>query len=742
MRASLRIGAALCVAALLLGVLTAFPAPFCLTVFGQSGESRAPAQRGNDTVPLGCSSMEELIALVAEGATDLQLTGDILVSGRRTLRVDYPLKIDLGRYGIVLEEGASLYLDGEIHFTGSGERTPLITLEQDAYLYGYSCDVRVAATGDDAVAVATARDASIYCFDISLEAAGSRSTALLVQGNTRLRNLAIHAPRADSVAISADGDLLLDECRVTGVMEVAGDLTLDLTQASPLPENARIVSRRANWLYGDDSDMGMFGLWAAAGQENPLPETISIELLDTDGENNAMMLYDVPMRWESGGADLSRPGSYTVYGTPEISSTYPEVEGLERTAVSVKVVEAGKPWLVAASAPGLYVKLHYLEPVADPGELRLYHSLDGETWSLMDNDARVSAWDATAFRLQYDQMHYFQLEVVGGPMAGRSNVLSFWLDVANKIGSGGDRDNGDRDEQGPPGSGIIVPPPGTDDEDEDDDDPNGDDDDSGGGSQPDPGPSHPGPAEPPIWPEPPWENSGGTAGSGIRDADLPAGRQSHAGTAEDATESAQAADTAAPAQPAAGRPPQLDSTALAVQLTAYPNGLTVVEPGIKAVLPPALIKAIGLAEGETFTIRAARPEPDRFSIVFLVEDQVVTDLGGETYRVYLDDDSAGESAPFIQCLNESGTAISATAEDGKLAFVLAATGEFRLTDTRPAVTETAADPGNTAQPAEVPQPGETDAPGRSLPLIVLLIPAVAVIGAGVAALWRRRRRGN
>ena len=711
MKANLRILAASLLTALLFSTVPFSPVTMTVSA-GQSGNLHT----ATDTqLPLGCSSIEELSALLELGAEEIELSGDILLSQDFSLTALRPVHIDMGQYGIRIESGARLYLNGTLRFTGSGTSTPLFSLENGGELVGYSSAVEITATGNDAIAMELGEHAYIYCPDTVIEVTGNNSIALKVRGDARLDRLRAEAGN-NGTAISATGNLTLESCSVYGAVHTGGILTLDCTAAEPLPENARIISRKAHWLSDYGADMGIFGFWAVAGQQSPLPDAISLDLIDRDGAEELKFLQDIPMLWEANSADLSAPGTYTVYGTPQIPELPHGVGGLERTAVTVQIVEPGRPWLIAASVPSSYVSLHFMEPIEDAEDIRLYHSLDGETWTRLDEDAVwLSGWSASIQFLQPDHMHYFQLEVVGGSLAGRSNTLSFYLDADNLIGDGGDRDNGDRGDQGenpPEPLPPVIPPP-----------------------DPPVTPDNPTPPDTPAPPTPPDDPSpasprpgGGTSGS----ADKPDTDRVRAQTPQ-VEESTQPEGNTFIAPPMAEATPNsavfsLTAPQLEDQLAANPESLTITKNGIKAVIPAKALAALELREGENFSAELNMPSADRFSVRFWVEDREITDFGGEAFELHIPSKTAE-----ISCLRDGETLPAVGYENGRAIFSLWHTGEYDLLqESEPHVQQTTV----MAEPqTEIPQEAETVKP---FPWYIPILTVVALCAVGFA-LYRRRK---
>lgn len=180
---------------------------------------------------------------------------------------------------------------------------------------------------------------------------------------------------------------------------------------------ARIVRREAVWLY-DSINIKRFGFHALpARTASPLPGAINIELVDIDGVEDAIPLADVPILWDTGNADLSQPGTYTVRGAPQLSEL-PGLTGIEPADITVRIVALGQPSLTGVHMEDSHIRLHYLQPIMDADEIRLYHSLDGGSWGRMDeNSAQIGPDGSNLHGLSGGQTHYLRLEVIGGPLA-------------------------------------------------------------------------------------------------------------------------------------------------------------------------------------------------------------------------------------------------------------------------------------------------------------------------------------
>ena len=709
MKANQRILAANLLFALLFFAVPLSPVTMTVSA-GQSGNLHT----ATDTqLPLGCSSIEELSELLELGAEEIELTGNILLSNNFTLNARKPVQINMSQYGIRIEDGARLYLNGIFHFTGSGDGTPLITLE--GALVSYTSEVEVTATGNNAIAMEFGEDAHLFCPDITLKVTGEGSVALKVRGDARLDRLRAEAG-SNGTAIWATGNLTLESCSVYGPVHTDGTLTLDCTAAEPLPEGARVISRQAYWLSDYGADMGIFGFWAVAGQQSPLPDAISLDLIDRDGAEELKFMQNVPMLWEANSADLSIPGTYTVYGTPQMHELPHGVAGLKRTAVTVQIVEPGSPWLIAASVPSSYVSLHFLEPIEDAEEIRLYHSLDGETWTKPDEDAVwISGWSASIQFLQPDHMHYFQLEVVGGSLAGCSNILSFYLDADNLIGNGGDRDNGDRGDQGedpPEPLPPAIPPP-----------------------EPPQSPDNPEPPDTPDTPTPqdtpppasPRTGGGSSGSSDKPDTDI---ARTPTPQVEELTPSVGNTVVAPPTSEVSPSSTAFSLTApqLEDQLAANPESLTITQNGIKAVIPAKALANLELRECENFSAELDMPSADRFSVRFWVEDREITDFGGESFELHIPSETAE-----VSCLRDGESLSAVGYENGRAIFALRYTGEYALLqESEPHVQQTTV----MAEPqTKIPQEAEAVKP---FPWYIPILTVVALCAAGFA-LYRLRK---
>ena len=351
----------------------------------------------------------------------------------------------------------------------------------------------------------------VYGSAYEFAATGNRSTAVRTVGDVRLEDVRATAGGPASAAIAADGDLYLLYGTVHGPITATGSLSLDLADVDPIPENAIIIGREARWLSNDDIDMGIFGFCAVAGHANPLPATMYMDCVDIEGVEDTGTFHGVPLQWETAGLDLSTPGTYTVYGTPQLPGSILGLDGVERKPVTVQIVESGKLWLTGVANLRTVMYLQYLEDIVEAEAYKLHHSRDGETWSLLgdEGDARIESWGTDLFGLQRNSLHYFQLEVIGGPMAGRSNILTFWLDEKAMLGNGGDRDGTGQGDNGP-----LPPPVGGDPEPPDPPKP------PPGGENPEPpAPPPPGDKDPEQPQQPAFPQGSGASSDSGRDQD-------------------------------------------------------------------------------------------------------------------------------------------------------------------------------------------------------------------------------
>lgn len=346
--------------------------------------------------------------------------------------------------------------------------------------------------------------------------------------------------------------------------------------------------------------------------------------------------------------------------------------------------------------------LRFFSEITDADSLTLWMSADGEAWRDIAEieDSVVSPFTAYIEALEPNRDYQFRLEVVGGPMAGLSNTLDFpYYDTDPDREGGGDRDNGDRDDQGeePPAPAMPTSPD----------------------------------MEPPATP-PPTGNSPASVkpntGRGTSAADSDRPRREASGPAPEQAapsipEKAAASEPEASASTAAlpdRRVFSLTAPQAADQLAANPESLTITQNGIKAVISAAALERLALSDDDIFSAELEMPEPDRFSVRFWVGEAEITGFGEEPFVLHIPYAAEPESMTDVFCQKAEETLPAAGYENGKLVFALQTTGEYVIRRKEaPAAQQTAmiVETPPEEQPEEVPAP----AVPRTIPVAVFLL---------------------
>jgi hypothetical protein len=421
---------------------------------------------------------EELKAFIDSGEPEIWLAGDIVFTADSTaisFEAPGPVRVYMGDYSIVLEDDAYLSTYGKITFIGSA--APMFRVGKEAALLNGS-EVSITAAGPGAVALRMAEGAVVSV--PMLRAEGEDAIALAAEGGERFHSLTVTASGEGSAAIDAGGDLTLTLCKIEGAIRCEGTLTLDCTSADPLPSNAAVIKRKAIWqnpvgFY----DIAVFGLHRLIGSSDPLPESITMTLYQPENPDeyvNAEATF--PVLWDMNSADLSVPGETIVTAVPQIESI-PGLESIGSTEIKLHTVEPGIPHLTGALAFTFFgaasTELYLFEPIEDADEILLFHSPDGENWTALAEfeDYSFSGDHCMVYSVETKKTHHYKLEVIGGVMAGESNVLSFYLDENGQPFPGGDRTGTDRPGHEPPDGDDEKPP-------DNGDEPSGDDGDESG----------------------------------------------------------------------------------------------------------------------------------------------------------------------------------------------------------------------------------------------------------------------
>ncbi len=711
------------------------------------------------------STAAELRALLAEDIGGVvELTSNIVLNGpdEAPFAATKPVIVRMGGYGITVSGGAFAEIFGPVRFEGTGSPSPLFRLVDGVLQTPGS--VVISAVGDGAVALRIEEDGGLSSYAVpELHAEGAGATALSAAGDLWLTNMTVATAGAGCLAIDADGDVVLDYCSISGDIRAAGGVTLNASAVTRIPDGATVVARGAVWNYPDPGfgafDAKVFGVHRVVGDDTPLPEALFFDLYNTDDPDDYILSLEWPVLWELGSADFDAPGKYTIRGAPQLPGHIRSLTGAEPADILLHVAESGKPHLTGASLFNMNNELliHYLEPIEGADAITLHHSEDGETWRALEPwslehwetiHAEAGEQSSRVNSFGVDRLHYFRLEVEGGPMAGVSEVLSFYLNSEGLPTVGGDRDDDDRGRQDdPPLLGVIGPARDGEDNAETGQRASSNETSRGDGNHGDN--NHSAGSDPVTF-------SGGASGGAV--AAVPAwsapletemlrpvmNAVPGVATSRSAPGSPEVAATEpepAPENPGplAEEPAlSLDARALADQLQAYPQGLTVIAPGIKAVIPAALLRSVALADGEELSVILSRVAEDRFGVRILAGGRELKEYNGAPLSVHVQQRGALLNQPLaaLRCEDAFGQHYPAIRFDGNNAvFELPFGGAYRVLVLAAAPATIALAASVETAPAQSPQTPERGGLPVALPL-------AALSGAAALPAMVRLRRRN
>lgn len=708
----------------------------------------------------GCNTIEALAERIAQdaGGTVAVACDLSLPEGEAVwLEADTPVTIDLGPHGITVPEGAALTLSGPITLTGDGAPNPLLTVS--GFLTTENGAV-LAASGESAAAVRLT-GGGWNTNQASVEVTGTNACAVETDVPLDLYRLRLTAQGENAVCVrsAAPIRLILSRAESDGALAQAPALILDGTAASPEPEDACVIRRAA--VPHDHYETN--GLWVEEGAsreeldallENRLFSTRFEYGLSDEARQEEDILYFTAMTWTDDGVNPDVPGVYWLTGVPEDW----DLGGVARPEkrVPIYVADPALPAIQEGYQVDNGVKLAFFRPILSAERLTLWYSADlGRTWQDAGTlpEAEISAEGANLPTLPEPNRDYlFRLEVKGGPMAGRSNILRCsYYDNQWSWGGGGDWDGGDWGQQAPLPDDDPAPPPDRepdgDPAPEPDDTPDREDgaDDPVPDEKPEKRPARPDPhAVPTYTPAPGLPNievsfvepvpAPKPAPAPVPQGDtLPVKSDPPASSepAEPASISGSAPKSPAPAPSRApdsvlpeGATASLTGRDLEAQKLANPSGVTLVGDGLKVTLPYALTDALGLGSESVLAVRLSMAGSSSFEIRFWAGGKEVADFGGGTFTITVPVEETEGLAHF--CTAPDGTETAAVLTDGRAEFALTATGVYTLSAIQ------APAPAPPAVPAE---PNKSSAP--TLPLLGAL-----VLAAGGVLLLKRRRSGR
>jgi len=416
------------------------------------------ASAGDFSTAPGISTEDELREVLrADAGGVVVLGGDIEICDEVLDWYDItnPLVIDLNGHSIRVAETGYLFVRGSVCFTGSNVAKPLFVVEGIVAME----EVTIAAEGDDAVAIYLPEGrGSLGGRWMNIEVNGNGAVGIKADGDLGLSDLIITAKGEDSVGILCDGEIRLQFSRVeaegTAVLSLTGEYWLFCDVLSPNRPDYDIVELEARadfpWINGYSG---------AVGDDIWLPDTLLyIMVLRPVGNTVYDWLYDIPVLWDTRDVDTSTAGDYTVTCYPQPRIPDLPIRGLEPFTLAYHVVDPGKPYLAYAySVYECGIEISFFSSIEQYDDIRLHMSCGEGDWRDITDDAGVTVTPygaAVEFPPLEEGMYYFQLEVVGGPMEGLSNILPFLYSWEDQNRGGG----GDRDGTGQGGNGELPTP--------------------------------------------------------------------------------------------------------------------------------------------------------------------------------------------------------------------------------------------------------------------------------------------
>lgn len=394
-------------------------------VLSCSAAARVPGREDAGAAPRSAATAAELWALLQqnEGGV-IKLTDDILWdSSLEQMECETPTILLMGDYGIEIPSNAIFSISGPLHFEGNGVRRPLFSVEGNLDLRGGE----VVANGKGATAVYANKDVSL--FYMSITAKGEDSTGIHATGEVQLKGCVVEAGKTPIV--SEQGVIVIDGCSV-----------------APIPECAEVIDREA--VPGGRIQEN--GICVAEGES--LDDVLSKNTLANyyllDKERVVSISnYITGTNWTNLPSDTNTPGECSLVCDPIGVPEWMPIEGVDSFEVPLHIVAENQPHIEFASRFGWdTVMLKFFSEIKEAEKITLWYSSDnGQTWHDFEElpTADVSPTGAVVDALPPNQAYLFQLEVTGGGMAGKSQVLEFpYYDSDPDSWGGGDRTGVDR----------------------------------------------------------------------------------------------------------------------------------------------------------------------------------------------------------------------------------------------------------------------------------------------------------
>lgn len=426
-------------------------------IYADVSTGAAVVCRPNVTTGSGiASSSKELYQMICEGSEDvITLGNDIYWDLNADMMVEFPVTVKMNDYSIFIEDKSRLGVYGPIRFEGSGSKQPLFCVEGDFSATG----ALIAATEDEGTAVSISGKAASFNLELSTVISyGEDSVALELSGRARydMNAVCVSAEKRGSVAVRSDGPVKFTLSVVMGghASVVAPAVTADGSRLYPLPSSCSTINRYAI----PNNRIEQNGICLPAGADlsklnavvSQYEKVTSFEMRDKDWVESPI-LFSLSSVVENLPDSLQEPGRYELLCRPEAPEWFP-VE-LNEFVIPLNVVGENTPFIMDAFDAGNGVFLRFFNPIIGADEIILEYSVDdSESWrdSAELSNVSITANSANIGELQVNHSYRFRIVVKGGPMEGVSNALTYlyFTGMGNNNG-GGDRDNGDRGDQGP-----------------------------------------------------------------------------------------------------------------------------------------------------------------------------------------------------------------------------------------------------------------------------------------------------
>ncbi len=443
-----------------------------------------------DAQTVSNDTSEKFISLINENNGEtIILSNDIYWDERSQdfITAQRDINIDMNGHSIILEDNASLMMNGPIHFTGNGQTEPLFVLGEHSRLRGengvtisaigaQTTAVRmsnlsaltaelVSAQGDDCVAVlinGNEEEVSSVSVAGDVIAKGMNSSAIKTTGDIALYMMSFSASGENSAAVRTDGNIYCFFSEVEGqdiLADTEGEIVFDACKVNTKQENAVYITRTA---FAETVSIA-----SLSGEDYELPEYIefSFEVNETEYDGyfssyvNSVYRNPIKVKWDMSQSDSLEPGIYTATAT---QSEYTDFESIsfEPVLADVTIVEK-LPEIMRAYYVFQDLVLKFDVQIPKSITFKTKYSTDeGENWNCyseayiddsqstitlknfgeLTGDKERSILFAVSFMLQTGETETEAFEFTGKPP---------------EDDGGGDRDGGDQGDQGEWESGAA-----------------------------------------------------------------------------------------------------------------------------------------------------------------------------------------------------------------------------------------------------------------------------------------------